>query len=122
VAPEELRTFIERHGKEVAKQHRDASELGSDHGLPNCHEASEAAQGASEIDALVLAGMQREASRRYRQLTRTTWDQAFKTVGGWHDLERSKKLALLGWCPKDKPQVGESAMLNHPLRDRLLDG
>ena len=122
LAPEELRVFIEDHGREVAKQHRDASEFGSDHGLPDRPEARRAAQGVSEIDALVLSGRKREARRRYRQLTGSTWYQALMAFRGWHDLERARKLALFGWSPKDESQAGKSATLGHPLKDRLLDG
>jgi hypothetical protein len=122
LAPEELRVFIEEHGREVARQHRHASEFGTDHGLPDRPEAHRAAQGVSEIDALLLSGRRSEARRRYRQLKRSTWYRALMDLHHWHDLERAKKLALLGWNPKDETPAGKSARLGHPLGDRLLDG
>jgi hypothetical protein len=122
LAAEDLRIFIESHGREVARQHRDASEFGPDHGLPDRPEARRAAQAVSEIDALVLSGRRSEARRRYRQLTRAAWYRALLALRGWQDLERAKKLTLFGWNPKDETPAGKPAKLGHPLGDRLLDG
>ena len=124
LAAEELRIFIEERGREVARQHRDAAEFGPDHGLPDRPEARRAAQAVSEIDALVLSGRTSEARRQYRQLTRSTWFQAFIALRGWQDLERARKLALLGWTPKDETPTGKGKLttLGHPLADRSLDG
>ncbi len=119
---DELRASIEKYGKESTRQYCDAVEHGPAHGLPDCPEAIEAARGATEIDGLILMGGRPEATRRFRELTQTTWDEALAVIRGWDDLAREKKLALLGWAPKDKPGPEESAMLDHPLRDRLLDG
>ncbi len=124
LAAEELRIFIEERGREVARQHRDASEFGPDHGLPDRPEARRAAQAVSEIDALVLSGRRGEARRQYRQLTRSTWFQAFLALRGWQDLARARKLALFGWSPKDETPTGKGKLttLGHPLADRSLDG
>ena len=51
----------------------------------------------------------------------TRW-QPVGTVHGWCDLERARKLALAGWITKDIIQSDQSANLDHPMRDRLLDG
>jgi hypothetical protein len=110
------------HGRVAAVQQIEASSSDSNHGLSDCAEERDPVVGALEIDALVLAGRQGEATRRYRHLTHTTWDQAVNAVRGWRDNKWAQKLALLGWCPKDKSPSGESPMLDHPLRDRWLDG
>jgi hypothetical protein len=120
LAPEELRAFIEKHGREVAKQQLEASELADD--LPDCPEARAAASGVAEIDTLVLAGNQPGATRRFRELTHTTWDHAIDAVRDWQDLKRPQKLALFGWCPKQVSPATESAVTEHPMRDRWLDG
>lgn len=120
--PGDLRAFVEKHGKELTGQYCEAVEHGPAHGLLACPEAIEAARGATEIDGLILMGRRPEAIRRFRELTHTTWDEALAVIGGWDDLAREKKLALLGWAPKEKPGPEESAGLDHPMRDRLLDG
>ncbi len=122
VTPEKLRRLIEIHGTELAKQHYDSLSAGPYRGLPDYPEAREAADKVAEIDALVLAGKDGEATRRYRDLTGTTWDQALALVHGWHRMDRSRKLALCGWCPKDPPGFEKSEMREHPMLDRWLDG
>ena len=122
LAPEELRALIATYGREVARQRLEAPGSGREDGLPDCTEARAAVEGVAEIDALVLAGRQREATRRYRELTRTSWDRALDAVRGWEDLKRAQKLALFGWRPKAKSQSDESPMRDHPMRDRWLDG
>jgi hypothetical protein len=121
LAPNELRDFIEDYGRELAKQHLESLEA-ERHGLPDCPKAREAGRRVATIDALMLADKQPEATRRYRQLTGTTWDQAIDTICHWRDLKRPQKLALFGWYPKDPPQADDSGMSGHPMRDALLDG
>jgi hypothetical protein len=122
LAPERLRVFIKRYGTELAKQHLESLVAGPYHGVPDDLEARAAAEGVAEVDALVLAERQGEATRRYRELTGTTWDQAVDVIHGWHNLERAKKLALCGWCPKDSPQAKDSEVRDHPMLDHRLDG
>jgi hypothetical protein len=122
LAPEELRAFIEKYGEELAKQQLESFEAGPDHDLPDCPEAREAADGVAEIDALVRADRQGEATRRYRELTRTKWDEAVDAVRGWRHLKRDRKLAMLGWRPKGSHQDDDPDVPDHPMRDRLLDG
>jgi hypothetical protein len=117
VGADVLREFLARHGTELAQQLLAAREHGPGHDLPDCPEARQAATHTAEIDALVLEGRQPEATRRYRELARVTWDQAVDTVRTWRDLGRAEKLALFGWRPKEP--AGDPG---HPLHDRELDG
>jgi hypothetical protein len=121
LAAVKLRANIETYGNELIKQHIEPSISGPYQGLPDIPEARQAADGVAEIDALVLAGRGGEV-RRYRDLTNTTWDQALEVVRGWRDLKRAQKLALFGWHPKGKAQPDETALRDHPMRDRFLDG
>jgi hypothetical protein len=118
---DKLRSFIAANGTELLKQKLGAFAADPYHGLPDCTEAREAADGVAEIDALVLAGRPREATGRYRHLTHTTWDQALKVIPRWPDLGRAEKLALFGWHPKDAKQDDKSVP-EHPMRDPWLDG
>jgi hypothetical protein len=122
LAPEKLRSFIERFGGKLARDNYDRLVSGPYRGLPDDPEAHEAADQVAEIDSLVLAGKDGEATRRYRDLTGATWDQAVNLIRGWHDLERARKLALCGWGPKDPPRFEKSEMREHPMLDRWLDG
>jgi hypothetical protein len=80
--------------------------------------ACAALSGVAEIDALAQA----EATRRYRELTHATWDEAINAVRDWHLLNRAEKLARFGWHPKKAPQAHQSNPLDHPMRDHWLDG
>ena len=122
LAPKKVRRFIEKHGTSLVRQNYEAAVSGRYHGLPDVPEAREAADKVAEIDALVLAGKDGEAIRRYRDLTGITWDQALALVPGWHELDRARKLALCGWCPKDSPRFEKSELCEHPMLDRWLDG
>jgi hypothetical protein len=122
LAPDKLRDFIQTYGTELIRQHLRTLEAGPNHDLPDTPEAREAGIRVAEIDALLLAGRQPEATRRYRQLTATTWDQAIDALRGWADLKRAEKLARFDWCPKDKSLADDQEGLDHPMRDRQLDG
>ncbi len=80
--------------------------------------ARAASGGVAEIDALAPS----EATRRYRELTHVTWDEAINAVRDWHLLTRAEKLARFGWRPKQVPRTQESNALDHPMRDHWLDG
>jgi hypothetical protein len=54
-----------------------------------------------------------------RQQTHTTSRQADDAGFG---PERTSKRALFGWSTKDTIQSSDSAISDHPMRDRLLDG
>ena len=72
-APDKLRAHIDKYGSELIKER--LGPLGTDpnHDVPNCPEALQAAQGVTEIDALVLESELVQATRRYRELTHTKW-------------------------------------------------
>ena len=123
LSPYELRSVIERHGNELVKQHLELLEKGRYHDLPDIPEAHQAADRVAEIDGWILAGNALEALRRYHLLTAHSWDEVHRIIAKWSDLERPRKLALLGWRPKgtlddeDEPEQRE-----HPMHDDLLDG
>ena len=106
----------------MTKQHLECSVSGPYRDVPEVPKARKAADGVAELDALIIAGNQLDATRRLRQLASCTWDDAIHALRGWVDLERAKKLALLGWRPKVKDLVTEAGLRDHPMRDRLLDG
>ncbi len=120
--PKHVRDFIRTHGTELARQQLDALDFGPLRGLPDIPEAHEAGHGVAEIDNLIAAGKAPEATRRYRELTKTTWDQAIDAVRGWRDLKRPEKLARFGWVATEKAKPDEIGAAEHPMRDRLLDG
>ncbi len=120
--PRQLRALVEAHGRELDKQYLEFLDAGPDRDLPDVPLAREAGRCVAEIDALAVAGHQAEATRRYRQLKQATWDEAVNTVRHWPDLERAQKLALFGWAPKEKEHAPTTDLLDHPMRDRLLDG
>ena len=121
VDPEKLRAHIEENGNELARERLRPFAREPFHGLPDCPEAHEAADGVAEIDALVFEGKLIAAIRRYRELTHTPWGQAGDDVRGWHDFKRARKLAMFGWRSKDAI-VDDKSTLEHPMRDRWLDG
>ena len=117
LAPDELRSFLLTDGTELARQHLQTLESGPSHDLPDISEAREAGERVAEIDALVLQGKRPQATRRYREMMATTWDEAINAVRDWQSLGRPEKLARFGWRPKE-----ESKPPDHPMLDRLLDG
>ena len=115
LTPTELASFIAVEGGELLRQHLETLKSGPYHGLPDVPAARRAGEGVAAIDALMLDEKQPEATRRYRELTKTTWDHAIDAVRKWRDLKRAEKLALFGWHPKEESR-------DHPMRDHLLDG
>jgi hypothetical protein len=87
--------------------------------LPDSDQAHAAAEAVLEINRLVLLDKRPEATRRYRELTGCSWDDANDAIAGWKKLQRAIKLARFGWVEKDKEGRLEGA---HPMHDRLLDG
>jgi hypothetical protein len=120
--PDQIVAFIGANGTELGKQYLEMIRKGPYRELPDFPEARAAAEGVAEIDALMVSGKEGEATRRYRELTGTTWDQAILAVRHWRDHVRAKKLALLGWCPKEKTPAEDLKAQGHPMRDRWLDG
>jgi hypothetical protein len=104
--PSALRDHIERHGREILRQELEEIEHGPYRGLPDTDLAREVADRIAELDALARSGKIGLVGR-YRELRGVTWDQAHKDVGGWADLTRGEKLALLGWTPKKKAVVDD---------------
>jgi hypothetical protein len=119
--PEDLRAFIEAYGDELAKQDVRPTDVGVDDGLPDLPEALGASRGVAEIDALIRAERRQEATRRYRDLTGGTWDQAIDAIRGWRDLTRDQKLVLFGWRPKGVSRDGRAKPYDDPMHDLLLD-
>ena len=122
VDPVKVLELLRGCGTELARQHYEALLQGPYHGLPEVPEAREAADSVAEIDKLIIHLKSPEATRRYRELTRTTWDQALAVVASWPNLERSQKLAPFGWAPQEKAKVDVTEKTGHPMRDRWLDG
>ncbi len=120
--PEEVRATIEKHGNALAKELLEVMEWGPYFDVPDLPEARNAADGVVEIDSLIMDGRQPAATRRYRELTHCTWDQAASVIRRWLDLARREKLALFGWRPKESESTGDPVTRDHPMRDRLLDG
>ena len=106
----------------LGKQYLETIIKGPYRDLPDFPEARQAAEKVAEIDALVASGRDVDARRRYRDLTGTTWDHALASINGWRALDRPKKLAVFGWCPKDRGPGDERETPVHPMRDRWLDG
>jgi hypothetical protein len=119
---EQVLAFIGANGTELGKQYIEMIRDGPNRGLPDLPEARAAAERVAEIDGLVISGKRREATRRYRELTGTTWDQAILAIRGWRNHERAKKLAFFGWCLKEKTPAVERETPAHPMHDVLLDG
>jgi hypothetical protein len=120
--PDQVRSAIGVHGSKLAKQYLKLIVDGPYHDLPEDPAAREAADRVFEIDGFMILFKDRDATRRYRDLTGKTWDQAIADIKRWHQLDRAEKLALLGWCPKEKTEAKEDEALAHPMRDRWLDG
>lgn len=118
----ELQDFVEKYCDEMTRLDMKAA-LGLDDSEPHAPGTPEALirakQGVAEIDALVRADRSAEATRRCRELTSATWDQAIDALRHWRDLKTEQKLALFGWTPKDLPTNDEPG---HPLHDAILDG
>jgi hypothetical protein len=120
VTPQALRHFVEVRGGELLKQHIERLDKGVGHDLPDFLKSHQADEHVAEIDELVLAGKRAEATRRYRELSRATWDQAIETMQGWRNLKRDQKLALFGWPPEEKRPVPTSVS-DHPMVDPWID-
>lgn len=122
LAPDTLRTYVRDRGGSLAWEHLQAVELGPAHDLPDCPEARRAAEGVAEIDSLVLSGRQPEATRRYREILRVTWDRAINDVRNWRERPRAERLGLFGWRPKGGATDGDPKATGHPMHDPVLDG
>lgn len=120
--PDQVQAFIGTHGTKLGKQCLETLLKGPYHDLPDHPAAREAAEHVAEIDALMVAGQKGVATRRYRDLTGKTWDEAIADMLHWSARERAEKLALFGWCPKEKPDDKHGQPVSHPMRDRWLDG
>jgi hypothetical protein len=107
--PDQLRSYIETYGDELAKQQFAFARAGPIPPVPDRPEAREAAARALEIDALMAENRQPEATRLFRETARCTWDQAIDSVRGWCDLTWPEKLALFGWVGKEKTPDDELA-------------
>jgi hypothetical protein len=121
VAPQDLRACIANRGTELLRQHVARLEHGPHHDLPDLPGAILAGQHVAEIDDLILAGKQTEATRRYRELTGKTWDQTLETMRDWRDLKRAAKLARFLWEAEEKSKASSTDATNHPMADRWLD-
>jgi hypothetical protein len=122
LAPDDLRKFIRHCGTELAKQQLECLEKGPYHDLPDSDMARQAADYVVEMDSLVLAGRQGEATRRFRELTGGIWDQAVEKLQYWTSLKRSEKLACFGWRVADSRKAPPFNGSDDPMRDPWLDG
>jgi hypothetical protein len=57
-----------------------------------------------------------------RQLTHSSLKGAPGALRGRSNLEWRQKPGLVGWIWRDTTQPIESELVDHPMRDRLLDG
>ena len=121
LAPDQLRQFIRTNGDELVKQCLDFLEHGPDHDLPDVPKARLAGLGVAEIDGLVLAGHLPAATRRLRELTGRTWDEAVNAMRVWRALKRAQ-LRVMGWVSKRPFEEAGSKAAEHPMRDPWLDG
>jgi hypothetical protein len=92
----DLRVHARMHANELIRQHLESLEHGPHRGLPDSAEAREVDDQVAAIDCLLITGKQGEATRRYRERTGCTWDEALEKIREWPDLKRSVKLSLLG--------------------------
>lgn len=103
-----LHAFIAEHGSALDRQQLDEWDGGPMRGLPDTALAREVVAHVAEIDGLVRSAKEGEATRRYRELTGVTWDQAIAAIRTWRDLDRGDKLARFGWVTK-KPALDDLA-------------
>jgi hypothetical protein len=121
VDPAKLRAYIAANGNELIKEQLEPFAHDPFYGLPDIPEAHQAASGVAEIDNLVLEGKLVKAIRRYRELTHTNWGPAGDVIRAWHQLKRSRKLALFGWHEKEEA-IDDKTTAQDPMRDRWIDG
>ena len=95
------------YGDELVRQDLESIATDPRHGRPDTPQARKAAQAVEEIDALVRADRRSEATRRYRELTAATWDQAIDAIRGCRQLKKGQKLSLFGY-PNDMPRQSPS--------------
>jgi hypothetical protein len=119
--PDQLRAFVGLNGTKLSKQYLEILDKGPYHDLPDLPAAREAADKVAELDALLIAVKDQEATRRFRELTGTTWDRAIAIVRKWRNYERETKLTLVGWHTKKKAESDEPAIAVHPMLDPWLD-
>lgn len=122
LSPSELRAAIVSESGELGSQYVRSVLLGPYHGLPDIPEARDAAGKVAAIDRQLLAGDRMDAAVSYRDLMGSSWSDACAAVHGWQDLTRREKLARCGWPESDPPSQYSPHVLDHPLRDALLDG
>ena len=122
--PNQVQAFIGVNGNKLGQQHLDTILKGPHHDLPDDPAAREAAEKVAEIDALLVWTKDGEATRRYRELTGKTWDQALLDIRRWRRHDRATKLEFFGWPPpeKEKPVDKDLETAGHPMRDPWLDG
>lgn len=120
--PEQIQEFLGNHGTELGKQYLETVLKGPYHDLPDDPGARQAADRATEIDALLVSWRDGAATRRYREMTGKTWDQALNDIKHWRKYPRAMKLALFGWPPEEKRQDKGREGRTHPMRDPWLDG
>lgn len=95
-----LVAFVREHGGELDRQQLDEWDHGPMRGLPDTAAARLVVARVAEIDRWVRSDQAGNATRRYRELTGASWDQAVAAIEAWRDLTREAKLARLGWGDK----------------------
>jgi hypothetical protein len=121
VAPQDLRACIASRGTELLKQRLARLDRGPHHDLPDLAGAIQADEWVAEIDELIMAGKQVEATRRYHELSGKTWDETLETMREWRDLKLAGKLSLFLQPAQEKPAPGAKDVADHPMADRWLD-
>ena len=97
VDPAALRSFIEKHGTELARQNLDRLDGRWPAGLPDNSAAREVAGRVAALDHLILSGLPTAVANRYREYTGATWPEAIAATRNWKKLPLTEKLARLGW-------------------------
>jgi hypothetical protein len=95
VSPTSLLIFIEKNGREVARQVIDE--------IPPAFKDPEfevVLAAIREIDGLILSNQAPAATRRLRETAPIIWDQAIEAIRHWADMPHEAKYALYGWETK----------------------
>ena len=95
-----LVAFVQEHGSELDRDQLAEWDGGPMRGLPDTEAARAVVARVAEIDHHVRSAQPGEATRRYREWTGVTWDEAVAIVKRWRDLSRAEKLARFGWLAK----------------------
>jgi hypothetical protein len=117
-----LEALLGGRATKLGRQYLQIVRKGPYHDVPDDSAAHEAADATAEIDQLLVLGKDAAATRRYRDRSGRTWDEAIEAVRRWRSLGRPEKLKLFGWPPEEKQPVKDPGVRTHPMSDPWLDG